>query len=365
MDGLFVKKLLQTPAGLTGMVIIGTSVLIALLGASIRPDPTLHANANNINLAGLHPGTVITELNIPLEGQASSPWYKLLLNGHAEPCEKKIATDTFYCSGGRLLYREFSGDGAIYPWTELPAAELNKILQPDGRLKEGAIRKRCFYLGTDKFGRDYLSRLLAGNYVSLSVGMVAVLVSLVIGVFLGGMAGYYGGWSDRLIQWFTNVIWSLPTLLLVIAITLLLGKGFWQIFIAVGLTMWVEVARITRGQVLSLREKEFVAAARITGYSHQRILFREILPNIVPSLVVISASNFATAILIEAGLSFLGVGVQPPMPSWGSMIKEHYGYLLMGKAYLALVPGMAISVLVFAFILTGNALRDALDVRRV
>jgi len=144
-----------------------------------------------------------------------------------------------------------------------------------------------------------------------------------------------------------------------------LGKGYWQVFIAVGLTMWVEVARVVRGQVLSIRQKEFVEAGTALGYSHTRIIFHHILPNVISPLIVISAANFAAAILIEAGLSFLGIGVQPPVPSWGIMIKEHYGYIILDYAYLAILPGLAIMFMVLAFMVVGNALRDALDVKLV
>lgn len=164
-------------------------------------------------------------------------------------------------------------------------------------------------------------------------------------------------------MWFVNVVWSIPTLLMVIAITLALGKGFWQVFVAVGLTMWVEVARIVRGKVMSLRQSEFVEAGKVLGYSHFRILFKHILPNVLAPIIVISAANFASAILIEAGLSFLGIGAQPPIPSWGTMIKDHYSFIIMGKGYLAIFPGLAIMLLVLSFMMVGNALRDAFDVR--
>jgi peptide/nickel transport system permease protein len=177
------------------------------------------------------------------------------------------------------------------------------------------------------------------------------------------MAGYYRGKVDAAIMWLINVVWSLPTLLLVIAITLILGKGIVQVFIAVGLTMWVEVARIVRGQILSIREKEFVEAGRALGFKNMRIILRHILPNVMGPVVVMAASNFAAAILTEAGLSYLGIGAQPPVPSWGEMTSTHHGYILMDKAYLAFIPGIAIMILVLAFMLVGNGLRDALDTR--
>ncbi len=164
-------------------------------------------------------------------------------------------------------------------------------------------------------------------------------------------------------MWIINVVWSIPTLLMVIAITLALGRGFWQVFIAVGLTMWVEVARLARGLVKSSKEELFVQAAITLGFSKLRLLLNHILPLLVAPLIVISASNFASAILMESGLSFLGIGAQPPMPSWGGMVKDHFRHLLLGKPYLAILPGFAIMSLVLAFMMLGNSLRDALDVR--
>jgi peptide/nickel transport system permease protein len=142
-----------------------------------------------------------------------------------------------------------------------------------------------------------------------------------------------------------------------------LGKGFWQIFIAVGLTMWVSVARLVRGQVMAIKEMEFVEAARALGFKNSRIIIRHILPNVLGPLMVIAAGNFATAIIIEAGLSFLGIGIQPPMPSWGLMIKENYNFIITHNPLLAVIPGIAIMILVLAFNLLGNGLRDALDVK--
>ena len=180
---------------------------------------------------------------------------------------------------------------------------------------------------------------------------------------MGSVAGYFGGKVDAIIMWIINVTWSIPTLLLVIAITLALGKGFWQVFIAVGLTMWVEVARVVRGQVMGVKQMQYVTAAKSLGFSHWRIVTNHILPNSLAPVIIISAANFAGAILIESGLSFLGIGAQPPMPSWGGIIKDHYSYIILGKPYLAIIPGLAIMSLVTAFMLMGNALRDVLDVK--
>jgi peptide/nickel transport system permease protein len=151
--------------------------------------------------------------------------------------------------------------------------------------------------------------------------------------------------------------------LLVIAISFALGKGLWEVFIAVGLSMWVEVGRLVRGQVLSLKQVEFIEAARSMGFNNVRIIRRHILPNIIGPILVLASSNFASAILLEAGLSFLGFGAQPPMPTWGSMIKEHYGYIIMNSAYLAILPGLAIMLMVYAFNLVTVGLRDAFDIK--
>jgi peptide/nickel transport system permease protein len=199
----------------------------------------------------------------------------------------------------------------------------------------------------------------------LAVGFISVLISLIIGISLGAIAGYFRGWVDDLVMWLINVVWSIPTLLLVIAVTIALGKGFWQVFVAVGLTMWVEVARIVRGQVLSIREKEFVEAGRALGFRSPRIIMRHVLPNVMGPVIVISAANFASAILIESGLSFLGVGVQAPMPSWGSMIAQHKDFITTDFAYLAVLPGITTVIMVLAFMLVGNGLRDALDTKAV
>ena len=279
--------------------------------------------------------------------------------------EKKINIADVVCS-----LKENTSIGLSPSKNEIVFCELGKTISTTRAIKEVQqeiinqnIQTKTFLLGTDPAGRDLLSRLMIGTRVSFSVGFISVFISLLIGVLMGALAGYYRGALDNIIIWIINVVWSIPTLLLVIAITLALGKGFWQVFVAVGLTMWVEVARVIRGQVISIREKDFVEAAHALGFSDFRIITRQILPNVMGPVIVISAANFASAILIEAGLSFLGIGAQPPTASWGEMINAHRGFIIGHSPYLAILPGIAIMIMVLSFVLLGNGLRDALDTK--
>jgi len=332
------------------MIIILLAFFIAVFAYLIIPDTSPNANSMHLSIAEKPPGFKVKMLRLEKEIVTRDRWWWLL----GEPQDyREIPVQEFQKEADIVRYTEYtgSGSGAI------------KTLPIEDLYEPAPLVEKTFVLGTDKYGRDLLSRLLLGTRISFSVGFVSVFISLVIGIPLGAMAGYYGGTIDKVIMWLINVIWSIPTLLMVIAITLALGKGFWQVFVAVGFTMWVEVARVVRGQILSVKEKEYVQAAHVLGFSDLRIIGKHILPNVLAAVIVISAANFAAAILIESGLSFLGIGAQPPMPSWGSMIKDHYAYLIVDKAYLALAPGIAIMLLVLAFMMLGNALRDALDVK--
>ena len=394
LSKLAFRKLLKNRFALVAMGFIVFLILVAVLGYLITPDPTPFANAQFLELNTKKPGFKVTMLKVRKnQTERHTNFFKQMISG-VEQNYTFIPIHRYYFHNDSIFIEEYTGmtpnEGEIkafnmadvvYAVQDTKAVYIKgnnvTFADVDGQIQnvplaaltrqienEHIVSKR-FLLGTDRFGRDILSQIMIGTRVSLSVGFISVFISLLIGILLGALAGYFRGWVDNLILWFINVVWSIPTLLLVIAITFVLGKGFWQVFIAIGLTMWVEVARVVRGQIMSIREKEFVEAGVALGYKHSRIIFNHILPNVMSPVIVISAANFASAILIEAGLSFLGIGVQPPMPSWGTMIKEHYGYIILDSAYLAIIPGVAIMLTVLAFMLTGNALRDALDVKLV
>ena len=232
------------------------------------------------------------------------------------------------------------------------------LLAPGSEWTSADGTTQTHWLGTDRYGRDVLSRLMAGSAISLGVGFTAVLISLFIGILLGAWAGYRGGRVDAVISWFIQVVWTLPTLLMVLAITMAFGKGLWQVFLAIGLTMWVDVARVVRGQFFALREMEFIQAAQAFGFSDLRVMLRHMLPNATGPITVIAAANFAAAILIESGLSFLGYGAQIPIPSWGNIIQEHYHLITGSHAWLAIAPGVLIISVVLAFTFIGDGLRQ-------
>ncbi|MFB9051483.1 ABC transporter permease [Formosa undariae] len=329
---------------------------VSVFAYVLAPDSSQHANQMHLSIHSEKPGFTVDILTIPNQIENTQSSIDKLFFGTLNT-ETEIPVSKFEVRKDALLYTEYASDGLVGEEKEMDLSlfsktEISKL-----------VSSKTFHLGTDKYGRDVLSRVLVGARISFFIGFVAVFISLFIGLALGSIAGYYGGKVDAIIMWVINVTWSIPTLLLVIAITLALGKGFWQVFIAVGLTMWVEVARVVRGQIISAKEMQYVTAARALGYNDYRIITKHILPNIMAPVIVICAANFASAILIESGLSFLGIGAQPPMASWGAMIKDHYNYIILGKPYLAVIPGLCIMSLVMAFMLIGNALRDALDVK--
>lgn len=389
------RKFKRNGLAMAGLLFIVFACCISILGYLITPDHSPYANEQKPELHVLSPGSqaqfLLVQRNSPVP--EVSTFERMLFGSLDQHLSYSAYNYTF--TAGDILIEEYTGnvpnDGevskfsladVVYALDAGLAPQYNSSTQSirfkkngettvstetikdlQEKIKEKHLITKRYVLGSDVLGRDVLSRLLIGTRISLAVGLISVLISIFIGVVLGSMAGYFRGKLDVFISWFFNVVWSIPTILLVIAITLVLGKGILQVFIAVGLTMWVDVARLVRGQVLSIREKDFVEAGRALGYSHWRIIFKHVLPNVMGPVIVMAASNFASAILMEAGLSFLGLGAQPPLPSWGEMINAHRGYILMDKAYLAFIPGIAIMLLVLAFMMVGNGLRDAMDTK--
>lgn len=363
------KRFKRNKLAFGGLIFILLLVLMGILGYLITPDKTPYANTMRLQLNNKKPGRTFDFLIISRNKVKQVGFFEKMICGQ-EAEYKSIPISSYHLRKNVVEVNKYIGDDeqpekTIYPLTLLCAecAKKSNLGNAEQFFKEHHIYNQIFYLGTDMYGRDLLSRLILGIRVSLSVGLVAVLISLFIGVSLGAIAGYFGGKTDAAISWFMNVIWSLPSLLLMIAISFALGKGFWQIFIAVGLSTWVDVARLVRGQVMALKEIEFVEASKALGFSTSRTIVKHILPNIAGPILVVASANFASAILLETGLSFLGFGAQPPMPSWGSMIKEHYGYIIMDAAYLAILPGLAIMLTVYAFNVLAIGLRDAFDVK--
>ncbi len=325
-------------------------VLVSVFGYLIIPDHTPDVNTMYPDLALKKPGFSCEYIKI----KTSNPTIKTNLitkitTGWNSPYDL-VPIDSVWSKTDSVYYLPYG----------------NSLVQtiPQSLLYDTADFKlsRTSLMGTDRYGRDLFSRLVIGARVSIAVGLVAVIISVIIGLLMGLLAGYYRGWVDGWIMWLINIIWSLPTLMFIIALTFAIGKGFWQIFVDVGLTTWVELARIVRGQVFSIREMEYIQAAKILGFKDIRILVKHVLPNIWGTVIIMSVANFASAILLEAGLSFLGQGLQPPTPSLGQMIKENYAFIVFDASHLAIFPGLMIAFLVMSVNFIGNGLRDAFDV---
>lgn len=389
-------RLKKNKPAVISLFVILFAVFLAIFAPILAPDGTPDANDQVLELANKNPNYSIQMLLVKKNKEDEKVnIFQRIAKGKENPY-RLVPITGYEWDGTELVAQLYKGDHIPAVETKFSIPEIiygipediskyksvgnniqfldkkgviisQDIEQVKAQIESQNITTKKYWLGTDNYGRDILSRLLFGVRVSISVGFIAVLISMTIGIFLGAMAGYFKGFFDDIVMWFINVIWAVPTILLAMALTFALDgrvDRFWVIYLAVGLSMWVEVARIVRGQVMSIREMEYIQAAKGLGFGHFRTIFKHILPNIIGPIMVIAASDFASAILVEAGLSLVGIGVRPPMPSWGVMLNEHHNYLFIPeKAFLALAPGIAIMILVLAFNLLGNGLRDAFDVK--
>lgn len=351
------KIFLLQPKAVLSLTVLGCLFLISIFAYTLSPDKSPNANTMTLELSAKSPGFSTSVLLLPkkVKSDSSGFWNRFW---HGTPSNyTEMPINGYWKNNNKLVVRHYIDEG-LEDTISVPIKEL-QFREPI----QANIIKRMYWLGTDRYGRDILSRLLIGSRVSLSVGFIAVFLSITIGIFLGSIAGYFGGWVDALVLWLINILWSIPTLLLVFAITITIGKGFWELFIAIGLTMWVGTARLVRGQVMSIKNLDYITSAKLMGIPSYNIIIKHILPNIVGPLMVVASSNFAAAMLTEAGLSFLGIGIQPPQPSWGLMIKEHYNFLMTDRPFLAIIPGLALVLVVYSIHILGNVLRDYFDVK--
>lgn len=348
------------------LYIISAACLIAVFAYPLAPDGSPGAARMLKELKAKPPGFSRQFLKVPLRQAPRKKSFIAALFTGAEPSCSLVPVNDFFFARDTLVVQHYIGLGVqdtlvfLLKHLQPPTSNFQQSLGRQQRQVAGeAITRRTFLLGTDRYGRDILSRIIIGTRISLGVGFVAMLISLGIGLLLGVLAGYCRGWVDHLVMYLANVLTAIPWPLLAFGITLSLGRGFWQIAVAVGLVMWAGTARLVREEVLVLREREWVRSAQLLGLSNMRILIRHILPNMAASLLALAAANVASGMLAEAGLSFLGIGMQPPAPSWGGMMREQWAFLPAGRAALALIPGVALVVLAGAFQMLSHLLREA------
>ena len=352
------------------LLVIACTLLLAVFAEAIIPDKTIDANKMILELGAKSPGFKKTVFKIAIQKNNTnrSVWSTFWYGEEAK--WTYIPYNSISFSKNDVMLKHYIDEALedtlkINYQTILPTSKQSlNVAEKQAYILNKHTETIHYLLGSDKYGRDILSRLVLGSRVSLAVGIISVVLTLLLGISLGMLAGYFGGITDKVIQFIISMIWAIPTLLLVFAITLSIGKGFWQLFIAIGCSMWVSTARLIRGHVMSLKQNDYITAARALGLSNWRIMYHHLLPNCSSIILVMAASNFASAILVEAGLSFLGIGIQAPQSSWGLMIKEQYNLIITDKAILALLPGFAIMLLVYAFHILGNTLRDILDVKQ-
>ncbi|MDB4104056.1 ABC transporter permease [Salibacteraceae bacterium] len=325
-----------------GVAVIVLVFIVAISGSFLRPDSSRYASTQHRTLSKLPPLTSITFLrvrkNIPSSDKSLKSRVRI---GGVEsdwayyPYERVELREKYIQLEFKGSQREFYYADVLYALDPLTlksisnnsSSTLNFIdignnsisvshNEIQSQVEKEAFISKSFVLGTDALGRDELSRLMAGSSISLSIGFFAVIGSVLLGLIIGLFAGYFGGVVDQFLSWCINLFWSIPAILLVVAVTIALGTGATALIIGVSLVLWVEMAQVVRYTVRSIRLKDFVKALRLMGLSHLTIVFRHILPNLYGPIAVLASTSFADAVMLEAGLSFLGIGVEPPQPTW-------------------------------------------------
>ena len=348
MASLTIKK---TPLYIS-VLIISLFFFISLFCYFIIPDKTINANSINLTIKSQKPGYK----KMFFENVSVNYSIKNLFFGSEKIDESYPLDDYEIINDSIIKIINYDESKKSLLDEKIIIITKNSNIHNNVHEIEKFISEKKFIFGTDIYGRDLFSRIILGTRVSLSIGLMAVFISNFIGIILGLISGYYGGYIDKVIVWVINIFWSIPTLLLVIALSLALGKGFWQVYIAIGLSIWVDVARLVRGKVISEKNKDYIFASKVLGYNDIKILINNILPNIISPILIFSAANFASSILLESGLSFLGIGSQPPIPSWGYMIKENYQYIIFGNSYLIIIPSIFLISMVLSFYYLSNHL---------
>mgnify|MGYP001036347640 CR=1 FL=1 len=368
-----------------GVAVIGLVFIVAIFGSFLRPDSSRYASTQHRTLSKLPPLTTITFLRVRKNIPSSDKSFKSRVRiGGVESDWAYFPYESIEL-GKKYIKLEFKGRqkefyyaDVLYLLDPLTLKSISKNLgsalnfididnnlisvshnEIQSQVEKEAFISKSFILGTDALGRDVLSRLMAGSSISLSIGFFAVIGSVLLGLIIGLFAGYFGGVVDQFLSWCINLFWSIPAILLVVAVTIALGTGATALIIGVSLVLWVEMAQVVRYTVRSIRLKDFVKALRLMGLSHLTIVFRHILPNLYGPIAVLASTSFADAVMLEAGLSFLGIGVEPPQPTWGNMIRDSYGYIITGdSAFLAIIPSIALILLILSFVFVSNGLKD-------
>lgn len=348
----FCSRFAKDTSAVVAALYLMAALFLALFGYTVAPDNAPDANTQLIAMANSKPGTAVHILALKSlqEHTPPQPTGSLRTGTPLPYTPVAIIPESLRMSGDSLWAALVESPDAVFSMHQAALWD-----------QQSPVIVRTFWLGSDAYGRCILSRLIIGFRISLSVGALAVGLALFIGVFMGALGGYAGGRIDDAVMLVVNVVWSVPTLLLVFAVVMALGRSIWVVFLAVGLTLWVDVARLVRGQMISLRNQPFVEAAYNLGLPPWRIIIRHLIPNLIGPLLVVLAGCFATAILLESGLSYLGFGVQPPTPSWGSLLNEHYGHALSGQWIPALAPALTIASTVWAFYALGNGIKACIQ----